>query len=78
MPKYCYLIVEGPHDAAFVGRFLKLAGISAIYKCKLEEFPRSDGIAIPFGPFRLSGDGAETLRKGLQIPSGLKMEDRDD
>lgn len=30
MPRYSYLIVEGPHDVAFVGRFLKLAGMSAI------------------------------------------------
>lgn len=39
MLRYSYLIVEGPHDAEFVGRFLKLAGISAIENIsKLDSF----------------------------------------
>ncbi len=32
MPKYSYITVEGPHDVAFVARFLKLAGLSHIQK----------------------------------------------
>jgi len=42
MPKYCYLVVEGPHDVAFVGRFLRLAGMSRVQKLSgLDSFWRS-------------------------------------
>ncbi len=32
MPKYSYITVEGPHDVAFVARFLRLAGLDHIQK----------------------------------------------
>jgi len=30
MTQYGYLVVEGPHDVNFIGRFLKLKGFSRV------------------------------------------------
>lgn len=39
MMQYAYLVVEGPHDVEFVGRFLKLKGFSRVQlKSKLDKF----------------------------------------
>ncbi|RKZ50692.1 MAG: hypothetical protein DRR16_02325 [Candidatus Parabeggiatoa sp. nov. 3] len=39
MTQYAYLVVEGPHDVEFVGRFLKLKGFSRVQdKRKLDKF----------------------------------------
>jgi hypothetical protein len=39
MTQYIYLVLEGPHDVEFVGRFLKLKGFSRVQdKRKLDQF----------------------------------------
>ncbi len=54
MPKYSYFVVEGPHDVAFVSRFLRIAGLSHIQKLSSldpfwrdlvpREFPHEDDL----------------------------------
>ena len=61
MSKYCYLVVEGPHDVAFVGRFLKLAGMSAIRR-----FSELDSFWEPLIPRRFPPD--DDLLKRVSVP----------
>lgn len=61
MPRYSYLIVEGPHDVAFVGRFLKLAGISAI-----RSFSELDSFWRPLVPRKFPSD--DDLLRRVPVP----------
>jgi hypothetical protein len=39
MIQYAYLVIEGPHDVEFIGRFLKLKGFSRVRMMSdLDEF----------------------------------------
>lgn len=39
MIQYAYLVIEGPHDVEFIGRFLKLKGFSRVrMMSELDEF----------------------------------------
>ena len=58
---YSYLLVEGPHDAAFGGRFLRLAGMSAI-----RSFSEIDFFWKPLVPRRFPPD--DDLLKRVSVP----------
>jgi hypothetical protein len=62
MPKYCYLVAEGQHDIAFVGRFLRLAGMSHVQK-----FSDLDPFWKPLVPREFPPN--DDLRKRVPVPS---------
>ena len=61
MLKYSYLVVEGPHDVEFVGRFLRLAGMSQV-----KQFSHLDPFWGPLVPREFPPD--DDLLKRMPVP----------